>query len=76
MKKIVLAMMAVLLAFSEAGFQSFPFVGEFEECVDALQEAGAPVEVNVLDGRPHGYGYTEGWIPAYTEWLENIFANN
>ena len=53
-----------------------PFVGEFEECVEALQEAGVPVEVNVLDGRPHGYGYTEGWIPAYTEWLENIFNTN
>lgn len=53
-----------------------PFVGEFEECVEALQEAAVPVEVNVLDGRPHGYGYTEGWIPTYAEWLENIFNTN
>lgn len=32
-----------------------PFVGEFEECVEALTGAGIPVTVNVLDGRPHGY---------------------
>ena len=42
-----------------------PFVGEFEEYIEALQEAVVAVEVNVLDGRPHGYGYTEGWIPDY-----------
>ena len=53
-----------------------PFVGEFEACIAALQEAGGPVEVDVLEGRPHGYGYTEGWIPAYAEWLGNVFADN
>ena len=53
-----------------------PFVGEFEKCIAALQEAGVPVEVDVLEGRPHGYGYAEGWIPAYARWLENIFVNN
>lgn len=53
-----------------------PFVGEFEECIEALRQANVPVEVNVLDGRPHGYGYTEGWIPAYDEWLQNIFREN
>lgn len=53
-----------------------PFVGEFEECVEALRKADVPVEVNVLDGRPHGYGYTEGWIPAYDAWLTEIFENN
>lgn len=53
-----------------------PFVGEFEECVEALKEAGVPVEVDVLEGRPHGYGYTEGWIPAYDAWLTGIFENN
>lgn len=53
-----------------------PFVGEFEECIEALQKADVPVEVNVLDGRPHGYGYTEDWIPAYAQWLENVFANS
>lgn len=53
-----------------------PFVGEFEECIEALQEADVPVEVNVLDGRSHGYGYTEGWIPAYAQWLGNVFADS
>ncbi len=53
-----------------------PFVGEFEECVEALKEAGVPVEVDALEGRPHGYGYTEGWIPAYDAWLTEIFENN
>lgn len=53
-----------------------PFVRQFELNIEALKAAGVPVEENVLDGRPHGYGYTEGWIPAYTEWLENIFKNN
>ena len=49
---------------------------EFEACIEALQEAEVSVEVNVLDGRPHGYGYTENWIPEYAKWLENVFANN
>lgn len=49
---------------------------EFEACIDALQEAGVSVETDVLEGRPHGYGCTEGWIPAYAEWLGDVFANN
>lgn len=53
-----------------------PFVGEFEECVEALQEAGVMTAVNVLDGRPHGYGYMEGWIPDYDAWLTEVFQNN
>lgn len=53
-----------------------PFVGEFEKCVEALTAAGIPVEVNVLEGRPHGYGYQEGWIPDYDAWLTDIFARN
>lgn len=53
-----------------------PFVREFEECAEALEEAGVSVEVNVLEGRPHGYGYREGWIPAYDEWLTKVFENN
>ena len=53
-----------------------PFVREFEACISALQAAGVSVDVHVLDGRPHGFGYTDGWIPAFDEWLTNIFENN
>ncbi|MGN1081436.1 MAG: alpha/beta hydrolase [Acutalibacteraceae bacterium] len=53
-----------------------PFVGQFEKCINALRKAGVAVESDVLEGRPHGYGYTEGWIPAYDKWLENIFEKN
>lgn len=53
-----------------------PFVRQFELNIEALKAANVSVEANVLDGRPHGYGYTEGWIPAYDEWLSYIFADN
>lgn len=53
-----------------------PFVSEFEKCVEALDQADVPVMVNALEGRPHGYGYREGWIPDYDEWLTGIFNNN
>ena len=53
-----------------------PFVSEFEECIEALKEAGVSVESDVLEGRPHGYGYTEDWIPDYAEWLERVFTMN
>src|SRR5699024_2854711 len=33
-----------------------PFVEEFEECIQALEEAGVPVESQVLEGMPHGFG--------------------
>ena len=31
-----------------------PFVREFEECIDALEEADVPTETHVLEGMPHG----------------------
>jgi acetyl esterase/lipase len=51
-----------------------PFVGEFEECVEALQQADVPVESYVLEGIPHGYGSGGGWIPDYDRWLTEIFV--
>ena len=51
-----------------------PFYTQFGACVDALREAGVQVDTNVLEGRPHGYGYTQGWIPAYGDWLESVFT--
>ncbi len=53
-----------------------PFVRQFEKCIAALKKAGVVVASDVLEGQPHGYGYTQGWIPAYDEWLAGIFANN
>lgn len=53
-----------------------PFVDEFIACIRALETANVTVETNVLEGRPHGYGYTEGWIPAFAEWLSGVFAQN
>lgn len=51
-----------------------PFVGEFEECIQALEEAGVPVESHVLEGMPHGFGAEGGWIDGYDQWLGSIFA--
>ncbi len=53
-----------------------PFVRQFELCVDALRQAGVPVESVPLDGMPHGYGATGGWIPAYDDWLTDVFQSN
>ena len=53
-----------------------PFVSEFEKCIRALREAGVDVASDVLQDRPHGYGYMEGWIPAYDIWLTDIFSEN
>jgi acetyl esterase/lipase len=52
-----------------------PFVSQFAACVNALRQAEVPVETNILEGAPHGYGYTRGWIPAFDNWLTNIFDN-
>ena len=51
-----------------------PFVGEFEECIQALKEAGVFVQSQVLEGMPHGFGAQGGWIDAYDEWLSQIMA--
>ena len=53
-----------------------PFVGEFEECIEAPEEADVPVESHVLQGMPHGFGAEGGWIDGYDQWLEGIFVNN
>lgn len=53
-----------------------PFVSEFEKNIQALSEANVETEVLVLDGMPHGYGNTGGWIDDYDRWLTDIFAHN
>lgn len=53
-----------------------PFVSQFEKCISALQDAGVSVEPDMLQGMPHGYGYTGGWIPTYDEWLSEVFESN
>lgn len=52
-----------------------PFVGEFEECIEALEQADVPVESHVLEGMPHGFGAEGGWIDEYDQWLGEIFEN-
>ena len=53
-----------------------PFVSEFEKNIQALSEANVETEVLVLDGMPHAYGNTGGWIDDYDRWLTDIFAHN
>ena len=53
-----------------------PFVGEFEECIDALKTAGVSVESHVLEGMPHGFGAQGGWIDGYDQWLSGIYQKN
>lgn len=53
-----------------------PFVNQFAKCAEALQSAGIPAEVNVLQDMPHGYGANGGWMEDYDMWLSDIFENN
>jgi len=53
-----------------------PFVREFEECIEALEEANVSVESHVLEGMPHGFGAEGGWIDGYDQWLEKRFTEN
>lgn len=51
-----------------------PFVDQFEACVDALQQAGVPVESHALEGWPHGFGAGDGqWILDFDQWLSQVF---
>ena len=50
-----------------------PFVNEFAACAKALQQAGVPVESNILQGWPHGYGARGNWVTDFDGWLTNIF---
>ncbi|MCJ7812310.1 alpha/beta hydrolase [bacterium] len=53
-----------------------PFVDQFEACVNALQQAGVPVESHALQGLPHGFGARDGkWILDFDKWLIEIFDN-
>ncbi len=53
-----------------------PFYDQFLANADAAREAGVSVERLQLDGMPHGFGARGGWIPAYDEWLSDIFQNH
>ena len=51
-----------------------PFVSQSEACVNALQQAGVPVESHALQGMPHGFGAGDGkWILDFDKWLIDIF---
>jgi acetyl esterase/lipase len=50
-----------------------PFVNQFEICVNALRQAGIPVESHVLQDWPHGFGAGDGkWIIDFDRWLIEI----
>ncbi len=53
-----------------------PFYGQFLANADAAEEAGVSVERLQLDDMPHGFGSQGGWIPAYNQWLTQIFESN
>lgn len=53
-----------------------PFVNQFPRCAEALQSVGIPVEMNVLQDMPHGYGSSGGWMEDYDRWLKGVFQNN
>ncbi len=53
-----------------------PFYDQFLANADAAEEAGVSVERLQLDGMPHGFGASGGWIPAYDQWLSEVFAKN
>lgn len=51
-----------------------PFYDQFLANADAVEEAGVRVERLQLDGRPHGFGYREGWFDAYDNFLAEVFS--
>ncbi len=53
-----------------------PFYDQFLANADAAEEAGVSVERLQLDGMPHGFGASGGWIPTYDQWLSEVFAKN
>ena len=53
-----------------------PFYQQFLANAGAAEQAGVRVERLQLDGMPHGFGASGGWVPAYDEFLTGIFQNN
>lgn len=52
---------------------SDPFYEQFLANADAVEAAGVRVERLELEGRPHGFGYREGWFDAYDDFLTDVF---
>ena len=53
-----------------------PFYDQFLANADAAEAAGVAVERLQIDGMPHGFGASGGWIPTYDAWLTEVFAAN
>ena len=54
-----------------------PFYRQFQQCADAVREAGVEVEQHEYEGLPHGFGYThETWMVNFDRWMTEIMANN
>lgn len=54
-----------------------PFYRQFQQCADAVREAGVEVEQHEYEGLPHSFGYThETWMVSFDRWMTEIMANN
>ena len=54
-----------------------PFYRQFQQCADAVREAGVEVEQHEYEGLPHGFGYThEAWMVSFDRWMTEIMAYN
>lgn len=51
-----------------------PFYQQFLANADAVEAAGVRVVRLELPDRPHGFGYREGWIDTYDEFLTDVFS--
>ena len=50
-----------------------PFYTQFIANAQAVREAGVATEELELKNMPHGFGAEGDWIPAYDQWLTEIF---
>lgn len=70
-----------VMGFSAGGILAGEMLLNFDGLVngtalDAVEAAGVRVERLELEGRPHGFGYREGWLDTYDSFLTDVFGEN